>query len=148
MGLRPSSTVAVFGTTLHETELVSGARARSLPDPPDFLCLMIGRPQRRTKSLKLHLWVMYVYTLSHFSCVQLCNPMGYSLPSSSVHGILQARILEWVAMPFSRGSSRPRDQTHIFYVSCIVRRVLYHWDYLESPCDTGFYYPYPLVVRL
>ena len=39
----------------------------------------------------------------------LCNPMECSLPGSSVHGILQARILEWVAIPFSRGSSRPRD---------------------------------------
>ena len=41
-------------------------------------------------------------------------------------GILQARILEWIAMPSSRGSSRPRDQTHISYVSCIGRQVLYH----------------------
>ena len=40
--------------------------------------------------------------------------------------ILQARILEWVSMPFSRGSSRPRDQTHISYVSCIGRGILYH----------------------
>jgi len=42
---------------------------------------------------------------------------GFSPPGSSVHGILQARILEWVAIPFSRGSSRPRDQTP---VSCIA----------------------------
>ena len=45
------------------------------------------------------------------SCLTLCNPMNYSLPASSVHGILQARILEWVAIPFSRGSSQSRDQT-------------------------------------
>ena len=43
------------------------------------------------------------------SCLTLCNPIAYSLPDSSVHGILQARILEWIAIPFSRGSSRPRD---------------------------------------
>ena len=43
----------------------------------------------------------------------LCNPMDCSLPGSSVHGILQARMLEWVAVSFSRGSCRPRDQTHI-----------------------------------
>ena len=49
--------------------------------------------------------------LSHFSRVQLCDPMGYRPPGSSVHGILQARILEWVAMTSSRGSSQPRDQT-------------------------------------
>ena len=41
----------------------------------------------------------------------LCDPMDYSPPGSSVHGILQARILEWVAIPFSRGSSQPRNQT-------------------------------------
>ena len=47
------------------------------------------------------------------SCPTLCNPMDYSPPGSSVHGILQARIWEWVAMPSSRGSSRPKDWTHI-----------------------------------
>ena len=49
--------------------------------------------------------------------VSLCNPMECSPPGSSVHGILQARILEWVAMPSFRGSSRPRDQTQ---VSCVA----------------------------
>ena len=50
----------------------------------------------------------------------MCMPYGlYSLPDSSVHGILQERILELVAMPSSKGSSQPRDQTHICYVSCI-----------------------------
>ena len=44
----------------------------------------------------------------------------------SVHGILQARILEWVAMPSSRGSSWPRDWTHVSYISCTGRCVLYH----------------------
>ena len=44
-------------------------------------------------------------------CPALCDPMDCSPPGSSVHGILQARILEYVAMPSSRGSSRPRDQT-------------------------------------
>ena len=48
--------------------------------------------------------------LSHFSRVQLCDPMDCSLPGSSVRGILQARILEWVAISSSRGSSQPRDQ--------------------------------------
>ena len=43
------------------------------------------------------------------SCLTLCDPMDYSLPGSAVHGILQARILEWVATLFYRGSSRPRD---------------------------------------
>ena len=47
------------------------------------------------------------------------RPLDCSLPGPFVHGILQARILEWVAMPSSRGSSQPRDQTHISCVSCI-----------------------------
>ena len=47
------------------------------------------------------------------SYVQLCKPMDCSLTGSSVHGIFQARILEWVAISFSRGSSRPWDQTHV-----------------------------------
>ena len=47
------------------------------------------------------------------SCPTLCDPMDCSLPDSSVHGISQARILEWVAISSSRGSSQPRDQTHI-----------------------------------
>ena len=55
--------------------------------------------------------------------------MNYSLPGSSVCGILQSRILEWVAMPSSRGSSPPRDQTHI---SCISWQILYHWATREA----------------
>ena len=54
------------------------------------------------------------------SCLDLCDPMDYSLPDS-VHGILQARILEWVAMSSSRGSSRPRDQA-----PCLL--CLLHWQ--------------------
>ena len=54
----------------------------------------------------------------------LCNPMDCSPPGSSVHGIPQARILEWVAMPSSRGSS---------CISCIGRRMLYHWATWEAP---------------
>ena len=57
------------------------------------------------------------------SCPRLCNPMNYSPPGSSVHGILQARILEWFAISSSRGSLRLRDQT---CVSCIGRQILYH----------------------
>ena len=45
-------------------------------------------------------------------CLTLCDPVDCSLPGSSVHGILQERIPEWVAIPFPRGTSQPRDQTH------------------------------------
>ena len=60
------------------------------------------------------------------SCPTLCNPMEPSPPGSSVHGILQARILEWVAISSPRGSCSPRDQTQVSYVSCIGRRIHYH----------------------
>ena len=58
-------------------------------------------------------------------CLPLCDPMDYSLPASSIHEILQTRILEWIAMPSTRGSSRLRNQTCISYVvfclgKCII----------------------------
>ena len=53
--------------------------------------------------------------------ITLCDPMDQSLPGSSVHGVLQTKILEWVVMPSSKGSSWPRDRTHVSYVSCIGR---------------------------
>ena len=56
------------------------------------------------------------------SCPTLCDPMDGSPPVSSVHGVLQARTLGWVAMPSSRGSSRPRDRACISCVSCTGRR--------------------------
>ena len=57
-------------------------------------------------------------------CPILCDPTGWSPLGSSVHGILQARILEWVAIPSSRGSSQTRDQTQVF---CIARRFFTVW---------------------
>ena len=58
--------------------------------------------------------------------------MACSLTGSSVHEILQARILEWVDISFSRGSSQPRDQTLISYISGIGRQVLYHKCHLVA----------------
>ena len=60
------------------------------------------------------------------SCLTLCDPMDGSQLGSSVHGIFQARILEWVASSFFRESSQPRDQIHISCVSCTGRWILYH----------------------
>ena len=51
------------------------------------------------------------------SCLTLCDPMDCRPPSSSVHGILQARILEWVAIAFFKGSSQPKDQTWVSYIA-------------------------------
>ena len=63
-----------------------------------------------------------VHAKSHKSCPTLWDPMDGNPPGSSVHGILQARTLEWVAMPSSRGSSRPRDGNCLSYV-CLL-----HWQ--------------------
>ena len=66
-------------------------------------------------------------------CLTLCNPLDNNPPGSSVHVILQAKILEWVAMPSSRGSSQPKDWACISYVSCTGRWVLYLMCHLGSP---------------
>ena len=71
------------------------------------------------KSLEFHILIpVFIATNLKWSevaqlCLTLCDPMDYSLQSSSVHGIFQARVLEWVAISFSRGSSWPRDRTQI-----------------------------------
>ena len=79
------------------------------------------------------------------SCPALCDPMDYSLPGSSVHGISQARILEWVAISSSSRSTQPRDWTLISCVSCIGRRTLYHWassGSLDSGLGHNFLIPF------
>ena len=85
------------------------------------------------------------YGLIHTLCVrakflQLCltlfDPINCSLPGSSVHQILQSRILEWVATPSSRGPSRPRDRTPISYVSCIWHAGSLPLSHQGSPFNT------------
>ena len=72
-----------------------------------------------------HLTHMAIFGVCMLSCLTLCDPMNCSPPRSSVHGILQARTLEWVAISFSRGSSQPRGWTRISYVAYIGRHILY-----------------------
>ena len=67
--------------------------------------------------VRIGIMMMKVKALVTQWCLTLCDPMDCSLPGFSVHGILQARILEWAAIPFSRGSSQPRVQTRI---SCVA----------------------------
>ena len=82
----------------------------------------------------LNLFGLFACILSDFSHVQLFVMLWTcSLPGSSVHGILQARILEWVATPFSRESFQPRKEILISCVSCIGRLVLYHQRQLGYP---------------
>ena len=97
--------------------------------------------QKGLKSIRIkRLFVVYdlrSFTLKvkvkSLSCVQLCDPVDCSPPGSSGHGRLQARILEWVAISFSRGSSWPRDQTQVY---CIAGRRFNLWATRE---DWKFY---------
>ena len=75
-----------------------------------------------------YIWDKFCCLLAK-SCLTLCHPMACSLPGSSVHGFLQARILKWVAIPSSRGSSLPGDWT---FISCIDRQIPYHWATREA----------------
>ena len=102
------------------------------------ISLFVCKPQ---PSLGIHnLWSFTKYKTyfecmcakSLQSCPTLCYTKNLRLPGSSVRGILQARILEWVAKPSSSESSQPSDWTHVSYVSWIGRRILYHWQHLGS----------------
>ena len=93
-------------------------------DAADSLCVQ----QKLTQHHKAT-----IYPLVTQSCLTLCNSMDCSLPVPSAHGILQARILERVAIPFSRGSSQPRDRSRVSCVSCTGGQVLYHLSHLGSP---------------
>ena len=86
---------------------------------------------------KTNIWYHLYCCLVAQLCLTLCDPMDCSLPGSSVHGILQARILEWVAISFSRGSSRPRDWTQ---VSRIAGRLFNLWAKLLACYRRIFYY--------
>ena len=95
----------------------------------------------RVSILPSHFRFLYYIkkALVALSCQTLCNPMDCSPPGTSVHGmlILQTKILKWITMPFSKGSSRHKDLTHVSYVSCIGTQVLYHSvsQSCLTPCD-------------
>ena len=86
---------------------------------------------KHTEREELALYGLYVFSVTK-SCSTLCNPMDCSLPGSFVHGILQARILQWVCHLFSRGSSQPREWTHVSCISFLGRRILYRWATWEA----------------
>ena len=96
-----------------------------------------GWPQGRG----LHIWTRLARRMNCAKfqlCPTLCDPMDHSPPGSSAHGILLARMLEWVAVPSSRGSSLPRDWTCISKVSCIGKQALYTratWEALKEGYD-------------
>ena len=86
----------------------------------------------KPEMMKMIKVVMLTITMKVLVCqssLTLCNPLDCSPPGSSVHGILQTRILEWVTISFSRGSSWPRDWTR---VSCVAGRYYTVWDTREA----------------
>ena len=89
--------------------------------------LLIGTPTSRKQYLNdCIIFNSLIFFLYAKLLLTVCNPMDCILPDSSVYRIFQARILDWVAIPFSRGSFQPRDQMRVSYVSCIGRQLLYH----------------------
>ena len=95
----------------------------------------LSTDERIKKWVYTHIHTHTQWNTHGWSCSQSLSPVWlfatpvYSLTGSSVHGIIQARILEWVAFSSSRGSSRPRDWT---CMSGIGRRILYHWATWEA----------------
>ena len=99
-----------------------------------WLVLFLTQYPRLPLTLRYHFELLVCKRAKSLqSCLTLCDPMDCSPPDSSVHRILQARILEWVAKHSSRGSSRPWDRTRVFYVSCMGKQVLYHQCHWGSP---------------
>ena len=125
------------------SHLKSGNYERLNNDPQRYPSLILGTPEyyliwiwefcrcHQGKGLEKG-WLFWIICFPECMCSDsmLCNPMDCSLPGSSVHGISQARILEWVAMSFSGGSSQLRDWIPVSYIS---RQILYHWAIREVP---------------
>ena len=95
----------------------------TLPEYSQVNCFKIWKISRVPNKVIIQI-LLFVVVVQSLSCVRLCDPMDCSPPSSFVHGVSQARMLEWVTISFSRGPSSPRDRTHI---SCIGRGILDHW---------------------
>ena len=88
---------------------------------------------KRCPTVSDHSVVLVVQSLS---CIQRCDPVDCGPPGSSVHGIFQARMLEWVVISSSEGSSQLRNRTH---VSCTGRLNLYHWASWEADSQSYMY---------
>ena len=117
-------------------------KPKDLTSSPEFSSLSPGTSswtwfyqvswQSRSYWFLCHLYFKWVSTKSLQLGLTLCNSMDSSPPGSSVHGILQTRSPEWVAMSSCRGSSWPRGRTRVSYILCIGRQVLFHvtWEAL------------------
>ena len=134
------NTQKICSTTTHP-HLVQ--KDRAMDNLQDLRTLYFGLLEkyliRRNVKLSYSLGMgVCVCAKSFQSYLTLCNPMDCSPPGSSVCVILQARMLEWVAMPSSRGSAQPRDQTGVSHVSCVGRRVFFFLLVpLGKPCEVS-----------
>ena len=124
--LRESSVDRIFQERILESVFIPFSRGSSQPRDRTqashiagrFFTIRATREAQYTSDGKVKKWKLVTQ-----SCPTLCDPVDCSPPGSSVHGVLQARILEWVDIFFSRESSWPRNQT---CASCIGRWILYH----------------------
>ena len=113
--------------------VVLGANQLEKSRSPSFCCLWLchhqlaytGTAVLGSSFVSMLLLTLAVLWVSHCYVPSICSPMDCSPTGSSIHGISQARILEWVALPFSRGSSQPRDRTQVF---CIAGRLFTIWE--------------------
>ena len=125
----PGSTCLALAAWKQLYLIISGTHYCHYHLPAQNLPRFSQIPRQFCSRICVYIHILYMCVLCAEllqSWLTLCDPMDCSPPGSSDHGILQARIQEWVAMPSSRASSWPRDWTHISYVSCISRWVLYH----------------------
>jgi len=111
--------------SFHKTSLIVTKERQSNSYQRDFLGYQSSKSLRQ-RGVCVCVCVCVCVPAQSLSPVRLCNPMDCNPPGSSVHGILQAKVLEWVAISSCRGSSGPRDQTHVSCVSCVGRWILYH----------------------
>ena len=123
-GLKESDTTEWLSLSLYNNKI---SIKKYMTRMPSRLCLL-NNPCQQICVVIMGSACMHVISLQ--PCLTLCNPLDYNLPGSSVHGILQARILEWGAIPFSKGSSQPRNRTR---VSCIVGTFFTIWAIREAP---------------
>ena len=165
--MKPTHARAILGssvfpqpTFLHSTAWIPDLNAWHLSHKTQFSCCLCHKPFLCITTLPaipppFH-WdemiasisfigdrAFFFFTTQVLSRIRQYLYMDCSPPGCSVHGILQARILEWVSISFSRGSSRSRDQTHVSCISCIGRQVLYRQCHLGSPL---LYHLHPFLV--
>ena len=145
------ATLLVSAAQQRESAIIIHLSPPSWASPSKPHPTSLGHHRARAEPPMLHSYptsfLFYTCVCAHMcaqSCPTFCNPIVWELPGSFLHGIFQARTVEWFAISYSRGSSQPRDQTHASCVSCLGNHVLHHcatWVVhicqcysLSSPC--------------